>query len=63
MTIVSENGEPTQVFLKNSRLTVIDSKKGSTVSTTNLKVGMLVSVTGAMNTGAFEATTVTIIEY
>ncbi len=63
MTIVSENGESTQVFLKNSRLTVIDSKKGSTVSTTNLKVGMLVSVTGAMNTGAFEATTVTIIEY
>lgn len=66
MVISSEKSdgsvEQTQVFLRKTGMTVLDSKKGSTVSTSALKVGMLVSVTGAMNMGAFEATTITIIE-
>ncbi len=51
----------TQVFLKNSSLTIIDSATGKSILKTALKPGMTVSVTGVVNTGAFEATTVIVL--
>ena len=51
----------TQIFLKKTGLKIIDSTSGKEVSLTSLKSGMSVSVTGVMNTGAFEATTVIIL--
>ena len=51
----------TQVFLKNSSLTIIDSATGKSIMKTALKQGMTVSVTGVVNTGAFEATTVIVL--
>ncbi len=51
----------TQVFLKNSSLTIINSATGKSMLKTALKPGMSVSVTGVVNTGAFEATTVIVL--
>lgn len=51
----------TQVFLKKTGLKVIDSATGKELKSTNLAAGMSVSITGVMNTGAFEATTVIVL--
>ena len=51
----------TQVFLKNTSLTIIDSTSGKSMVKTALKPGMSVSVTGVVNTGAFEATTIIVL--
>jgi len=51
----------TQVFLKKTGLKIIDSTSGKEIAVTKLSKGMTVSVTGVMNTGAFEATTVIVL--
>lgn len=51
----------TQVFLKKTGIKVIDSTTGKEIGVTKLSKGMTVSVTGVMNTGAFEATTVIVL--
>lgn len=50
-----------QVFTKKTSLKVINSADGLTKTTSDLKAGMSVSVTGALSTGAFEATTIIIL--
>ena len=50
-----------QVFTKKSGLKIISSTTGKEMAITALKPGMTVSVTGVMNTGAFEATTVIVL--
>jgi len=50
-----------QVFMKKTNLKVINSADGKEKTTNNLDVGMKISVTGAINTGAFEATTIIIL--
>lgn len=51
----------TQVFLKKNGVKIIDSLTGKEVASSNIKAGASVSVTGVMNTGAFEASTVVIL--
>lgn len=60
-TDASGEAAQTQVFLKNSSLTILDSASGKSMLKTALKPGMSVSVTGVVNTGAFEATTVIVL--
>jgi len=50
-----------QVFLKKSGIKIIDSESGKDVTSSALKAGQTISVTGAMNTGAFEASTIIIL--
>ena len=51
-----------QVFLKKSGMKIIDSTNNSKeIQQSALKAGMSISVTGKMNMGAFEATTVIVL--
>ena len=60
---VAANGEvtQTQVFMKKSGIKIIDSSTGKEVSASSIKQGAMLSITGVMNTGAFEATTIIIL--
>ena len=59
----TQNGDvtQTQVFLKKSGIKIINSATGKEVSSSAIKAGMELSITGVMNTGAFEATTIIIL--
>ncbi len=63
MTVTEADGTESQmqVFLKKSGIKIIDSESGKDVTSSALKAGQTISVTGAMNTGAFEASTIIIL--
>lgn len=51
----------TQVFMKKAGVKIINSETGREVASSTIKPGMTLSITGVMNTGAFEATTIIIL--
>ncbi len=63
MTVTAEDGTSSimTVFTKRENLKVIDSSDGSTKTVDSLKPGMKVSVTGAISSGAYEATAIIIM--
>ncbi|MBR5219300.1 MAG: S-layer homology domain-containing protein [Clostridia bacterium] len=63
MKVTEADGSETsmQVFLKKSGIKIIDSESGKDVTSSALKAGQTISVTGAINTGAFEASTIIIL--
>lgn len=63
MSVEDSNGEVStmQVFIKKSGIKIIDSATSKEIDTSKLKAGNKISVTGAMNTGAFEASTIIVL--